>query len=164
MLPWYCTREDVKDSLEVAHTARADALIDAKIAGASRSVESQLHRPRFAPTLMTVRYDWPNAYSSPGMLELGSNEVISLTEVLAGGTDITADSVLRRGDDTDLPPFNRIEIDLSSGAAFASGSTWQQAVNVTGLFGYSNDEEIISTLSAQLDDTEDATATISWNT
>lgn len=165
MLPWYCTREDVKDSLEIKHTARADALIDSKIAAASRSVEGQLHRPRFAPTLMTVKYDWPNnSYAPAWTLELDSNEIISLTAVLSGGVDITANCIPRRGDDTDIPPFNRIEIDLSSNAAFAGSTSWQRAIAVTGLHGYSNDEETIGTLSADLGDAEDDTATITWNT
>ena len=165
MLPWYCTREDVKDSLEIKHTANANALIDAKIPASSRSVEGQLHRPRFAPTLMTVKFDWPNySYAPTWTLELDSNELISLTSVLSGGVDITPYCVLRRGDDTSIPPYNRIEIDLSTGGSFAAATTWQQAINVTGLYGFSNDEEIIGTLDAQLDDIEGATATITWNT
>lgn len=165
MLPWYCTREDIKDSLEIRHTARADALIDRKIAASSRSVEGQLHRPRFAPTLMTVKYDYPNYSFAPAWtLELDSNTVISLTEVLSGGVDITANCILRRGDDVDIPPFNRIEVDLSSSAALASATTYQQAIHVTGLHGFSNDEETIGELDAELQDEFDATATITWNT
>jgi len=165
MLPWYCTREDVKDSLEIRHTARVDALVDQKIAGASRSVEGQLHRPRFAPTLMTVRFDWPNnSYAPAWTLELDSNELISITAVLAGGVDITADCILRRGDDTDIPPFNRIEVDLSTNAAFASSTTWQQAIHVTGLYGYTNYEETIGELTADLGTSLEATADITWNT
>lgn len=165
MLPWYCTREDVKDSLEIKHTANANAVIDAKIPGCSRSVEGQLHRPRFAPTLMTVKFDWPNqSYAPTWTLELDSNEMISLTSVFSGGVDITASCILRRGDDTDIPPFNRIEIDLSGSGSFSAGSTWQRSIEVTGLYGYSNDEEAIGTLAAQLDPVEGATATITWST
>lgn len=165
MLPWYCTREDVKNSLEIKHTADADALIDAKIPASSRSVEGQLHRPRFAPTLMTVKYDWPNnSYAPAWTLELDSNELITITSVISGGVDITASCILRRGDDTDIPPFNRIEIDLSGSGSFAAGSTWQRSIEVTGLHGYSNDEESIGVLAAQLADTEGATADITWST
>lgn len=165
MMPWYCTREDVKSVLEIKHTARVDALIDKKVAAASRSIEGQLRRPRLAPTLMTVKFDYPNFSFSPAWtLELDSNEVISLTEVLSGGVDITADCILRRGDDTSIPPFNRIEISLSSSAALSAGASFQQAIHVTGLFGYTNDEESIGVLAGALDDAEGATASITWST
>lgn len=165
MLPWYCTREDVKDSLEIKHTANANAIIDAKISGCSRSVEGQLHRPRFAPTLMTVKFDWPNqSYAPTWTLELDNNEMISLTSVFSGGVDITASCILRRGDDTDIPPFSRIEIDLSGSGSFSAAQTWQRSIAVTGLYGYSNNEEVIGTLAATLDDVEGATADITWST
>jgi hypothetical protein len=165
MLPWYCTREDVTDSLEIKYFPRAYPLIDRKIAGASRSVEGQLNIPRFAPTLMTVKFDWPNnSYAPAWTLELDSNYIISLTECLAGGNDITSSCILRRGDDTDIPPFNRIEIDLSGSSGFSSGTTFQQAIHVTGLFGHSNDEETIGELAADLAATNGATAEITWNT
>jgi hypothetical protein len=165
MLPWYCTREDVKDSLDIKYTARADALIDKKIAGSSRSVEGQLHRPRFAPTLMTVKYDYPNYSFSPAWtLELDSNEVIELVEVLSGGVDITSSCILRRGDDTDIPPFDRIEIDLTSSAGWSSANTFQHAIHITALHGYSDDEETIGSLSAQLDAADGSTASITWTT
>jgi hypothetical protein len=165
MLPWYCTREDVRNSLEITQGLRTDRLIDSKIASSSRSVEGQLHRPVFAPTLATVKFDWPDySYSPSWALELDSNEIIELVAVVSNGTDITSSCILRRGDDRSTPPYNRIEIDLSTNAAFAASTTFQQAVHVTALYGYSNDEEVVGELDATLAGTASATATITWST
>ena len=165
MLPWYCTREDVRDSLDITQSVRTDKLIDAKVASSSRSVEGQLHRPRFAPVLDTVKFDWPDhSYSPAWTLELDSNEIIELVSVLSGGVDITSSCILRRGDDRNVPPFNRIEINLSSNAAFAAASTFQQAVQVTALYGHSNDEEVIGTLGALMGAADTAVTNLTWNT
>lgn len=134
---WYATREQVSSSLEIMNSARAKAIIDAKLDAASRSVEGQLHR-RFYPEQKTVFFDWPNyQYANTWQLRLGDNEIISLTELSAGGTTISAsDYFLRRDDDKDEPPYSLIEIDLASTAAFRSGVTPQRAISATGLFGY----------------------------
>src|SRR3989304_1301078 len=138
MRPWYASREQVLSSLEIMNVARANTLIDTKIAAASESVEGLLHR-RFYPELKTLYFDWPSRQYSPTyMLELGDNELISLTTLTAGGTVIlSSDYWLRRDDDKDEPPYSRIEIDRSSSAAFASGTTSQRAISAVGTAGFS---------------------------
>lgn len=133
---WYTTREDVKDSLEISYTARADRKIDRRIEAASRDVEALLHR-RFYPELRTLRVDWPNyQFANTWEYWLGDNEMISTTQVVNGaGTDITASVILRRGDDRVEPPYTRLEVDLSTTATLAGGSTFQRALQITGLFG-----------------------------
>lgn len=133
---WYATREDVKASLEIAHTAYANRMIDSKLEAASRAVESGLHR-RFYPERRTIRRDWPNHdYAPTWQLWLGSeNEIISVEEVVSGDTVITDNIVLRRGDDIDEPPYSSMEIDLTSSAAFGGGNSFQRSIIILALFG-----------------------------
>ncbi len=135
--PVYCTREDVKAALDVKGTARDDAQIDGILEAARESVESTINRT-FTPVDTTRYFDWPNRYDrSPSWrLWLGSNELASATLVTAGGVVIPpANYDLRRGDDLDQPPYDRLEVDLSSTSAFASLSgTHQRAIAITGTY------------------------------
>jgi len=133
----YATREQVKDSLEIAHSAWSNALIDGKLETASRDAEKFLHR-RFYPELRTISKDWPGyQYSPTWQLWLDDQELISLASFVSGGTSIsTANIKLRRGDDLAEPPYSFLEVDLSSSAAFSSGPTFQQSNAITGVFGY----------------------------
>lgn len=134
----YATREQVARSLEVRETARSGSLIDATIDAASRSAEGFLHR-RFYPELRTILRDWPNYSLAPSWeLNLWDQEVISLTQVLSAGTDITASCILRRADDLAEPPYDRLEVNLASNASLSGGSTFQQSISVRGLFGYND--------------------------
>lgn len=132
----YATREHVKNSLEVNESAHKNDLIDSKILAASRSIEGQTHR-RFYPELKTVAFDYPTVDGQTWAIDLGSNELISLSTVTAGGVTILPQNlILRRADDKNEPPYSSLEIDLASNAAFQSGATWQQAVSITGVYGW----------------------------
>lgn len=137
MLPWYATREQVQDSLEIMHTARSASLIDAKLAASANDVEALLHR-RFYPETKTVTFDWPTSqYAPTWQLPLGDNELVALTTLTAGGVVIPpADYFLRRWDNRDEPPYQYIEIDRASSSAFRSGTTSQRAIEAYGVFGY----------------------------
>lgn len=142
---WYCTREDVSSALDVKSTARDFAQIDREIEAASRTVERLLHR-RFAPTLDTRYFDWPNQQMGRSWdLWLDENELISLpTVVTSGGASIPPANCFLEPANYG-PPYNRLSISLASSSAFSSGSTYQQAVAVTGLFGYSDDSRFAGT-------------------
>jgi hypothetical protein len=133
----YATREQVKNSLEVNESAHKNDLIDSKILAASRSIEGQLHR-RFYPELKTIGFDYPTRDGTPTWaINLGSNELISLASVTAGGTSLSlSDLDLTRADQKVEPPYSTLEIDLSSNAAFQSGATWQRAISITGVYGW----------------------------
>ncbi|MFD9618498.1 hypothetical protein ACFWB2_14680 [Streptomyces virginiae] len=148
---WYCSREDVKSALDFKETARSDAKVDRVIESASRSIEALCHR-RFYPTLATRRFDWPGEQSArPWRLWLGSNELISVSAMSSGSTVFTAgEYLLRRSDDLDEPPYTRVELDLNSSASFG-GSTMQQAISVTGLFGFRDDEIAAGTVAGAID-------------
>lgn len=134
----YATREQVMRSLEILNSSYAGSLIDAKIDSSSRSIEGFLHR-RFYPEQRTILKDWPspsNGYTWE--VDLWDQELISTTAVISGGTNITASTLLRRGDDLTEPPYSLLQVNLGSNAAFAASNTFQQSLSIAGLFGYND--------------------------
>ncbi|MFC4609726.1 hypothetical protein ACFO9E_18175 [Streptomyces maoxianensis] len=142
----------MKSTLDLKETAHNNAQVDRAIEAASRSVESLCHR-RFYPTIGTRRFDWPGEQRAmPWRLWLGSNDLISVTSMTSGGTEIAAsDFFLRRSDDLDEPPYTRVELDLDSSATFGRGSTHQRDITITGLWGYSQDETNVGAVADGLD-------------
>lgn len=151
--PVYCTREDVKESLDVKETARANNRVDRAIESASRTVEGLLHR-RFYPQTATRYFDWPNAQRArPWRLWLDDNELITVTTVSSGGTAIAAADFFLEPNRSG-PPYNQLQIDLDSSAAFGGGSTHQRDITITGLFGHSNNETLIGDVDEAMTTTE----------
>jgi len=149
---WYATREDVKASLDLKETARANAQVDRAIEAASRTIEGLCHR-RFYPQTATRYFDWPDQYARPWRLWLDDSELISVTAVSSGGVTIPTANVLlepnRNG-----PPYNRLELDLDTNAAFGGSSTPQRAITITGLWGYTNDESPAGTVDEAMTTSE----------
>lgn len=149
-----CQRDDVMSALDVKSTARDEAQIDRLIESASRGVERYLHR-RFAPTLATRYFDWPNDQMGRSWrLWLDENELISLTSLTAGGAAISPANLLLEPANYG-PPYNRIEINLGTTSAFSTGSTYQRDIAVTGVFGYSDDEVNVGTTVGTFNSTDD---------
>jgi hypothetical protein len=159
--PWYATREEIKAELDVKETARSNAKIDRALADATEAVEGLTHRV-FYPVQDTRKMDWPpRTGATPWILRLDANELISVTSLTSGGVTIApGDYLLRRADDRAEPPYTRIEINLSGRASFGGGSTYQQDITVTGLFGYRNDETAAGTLAAQVASPSATTITV----
>lgn len=154
---WYVTREEVKAALDFKYSAQSDALIDRAIESASRAVEGLTHR-RFYPETDTRYFPWPdrNSSNNPWRLWLDADEVISVETLSAGGVTIAATDFFLEPINSG-PPYTRIEIDLSSGSSFsANAGTHQRAVEVTGLFGYSNEESYAGTLLNGINTTDEA--------
>lgn len=149
--PWYATREDVKEALDVKETARADRRIDRALENASRVIEGLCHR-RFYPETATRYFDWPTG-ARPWRLWLDDSELISVTTLSSGGTTIAASDYFLEPNRSG-PPYNRIEIDLASSAAFGGGSTHQRDVTVTGLWGYRNDETLVADVDEAMTSSE----------
>lgn len=150
---WYATREDVQRALDSKLTARNAGQIARALEAASRDVEALCHRT-FAPTVATRYFDWPpRAGATPWVLRLNDQELISVTTLVSGGTTIAAGDYhlepVAYG-----PPFDRIEIDLASSAAFGGGNTHQRNIQITGLYGYRNDESTAGTTTEALDASE----------
>lgn len=164
---WYITREDVQASLDTPETRRDNALIDRAIGAASRTVEGKLHR-RFYPWTGTRYIDWPNDSSRSGFrLWLASNEMARIDTVVSGGTALTANQYIGRRSDNaeDDLPFTNIEINLGTSGAWSAGSSFQQAIALTGVFmGCALNETQIGVLAAPLAATPSATASITFST
>jgi hypothetical protein len=150
---WYATREEIKAELDVRETARSDARIDRAVEAASRSVEALCHR-RFYPVQATRFFDWPNPQRAASWrLWLDASELISVTTLASGGVTIPATDFFLEPNQYG-PPYNRLEIDLDSSAAFGGGDTHQRDVQITGLWGYRNTETTLGTTTEALDDSE----------
>lgn len=151
--PFYATREEIKAELDVKETARSNSRIDRALADATESVYGLCHRT-FYPVLDTRYVDWPNSQSGTSWrLWLDANELISVTTLTSGGTTIDASDFLLEPNEYG-PPYNRLEINLGSSAAFSSGDTHQRAIAITGLFGYRNDETTLGATTETLDSSE----------
>ncbi|MGW3144838.1 hypothetical protein ACWDG1_09185 [Streptomyces sp. NPDC001177] len=150
---WYATREEVKAELDVKETARSNARIDRALEEASRRVEGLCHR-RFYPVAATRYFDWPPRQGmTPWILRLDDKELISVSSIASGGTTITSDQYNLEPVNSG-PPFNRVEVKLSSNASFGGGDTYQRDVQIAGLWGYRNTEITAGVLAEILDSSE----------
>lgn len=151
--PFYVTREEVKAELDVRETARSNARVDRAIEAACETVEGCLHRI-FYPELDTRSFPYPGPqYARPWRLWLDANEVISVTSLSSGGTTIASTDYFLEPNEYG-PPYNRVEIDLDSSAAFGGGDTHQRNITITGLFGHSNNETTLGATTEALDASE----------
>jgi hypothetical protein len=149
----YATREDVKYSQGIKMSALSDAQVDRALETASRAIESFLNRV-FAPTLATRYFDWPNhQYARAWRLWLDENDLISVTTLSSGGTTIPAADYFLEPVNSG-PPYDRVEVDMGSSSAFSSGSTWQRAIAITGLWGHSDNNTSVGTTAEALDASE----------
>lgn len=154
--PSYASREAVMRALDTKESARNGGQVDRAIFSASRNVEDLCHR-KFYPQLATRFFDWPDwsRNGKPWRLYLEEDEVILVTTLTSGGTIISASDFFLEPVNSG-PPYTYVEIDLASSASFDSGDTHQRAIEITGLFGYRNDESPAGTLAEALDATETA--------
>lgn len=150
----YCSREDVKASLDVKESARANAQIDRLIKASSRAIEGLTHR-FFYPWTGTKYFDWPNdQYAKTGRLWLNQHELVSASSVTTSGTVISsADYFLEPVNSG--PPYSHLDLDLGSSASFDSGDTAQRSIAITGVF-YQLDETTAGALAEALDSSETA--------
>jgi len=159
---WTCTREDIKTALDVQQTAYANARIDRAIGAASRSVEGQMKRT-FYPVTAVRKFDWPQLPTSgafPWRMWLDQYELISLTTLTSGGTVIPSSGYLLEPVN-EGPPYTHIDINLGSSSAFSAGSTWQQSLVATGLWGFRADTTPGGTLAAAISTTSATTCLLS---
>jgi len=156
---WYATREQVKAALDAAETARNDAQVDRAIESGSRTIEGLLKR-RFYPFTGTRYFPWPNWRNRSWFrLWLDADELISVATLVAGGVTIPGSSYFLEPANSG-PPFTSIEINLGTSATFASGSTWQRAIAVTGVFGHSADEAPAGALNGAVSSTTATTLNV----
>lgn len=158
----YASVEQLAAATDTKFTARMDSQLKNALESGANALEAQLHR-RFAPWVGTRYFDWPaRDYSPSWKLALGRNEIVSVTSLVAVGTTIAAtDYFLRRYDDLDEPPYGRIEIDLSSSAAFAAGDTPQRALAITGVWDWPANDVPAGTITADVTTTTATSISVS---
>ncbi|NUO42423.1 MAG: hypothetical protein HOV82_10325 [Streptomyces sp.] len=157
--PPYATREDVMRALDVKLTARSARQIDRALQSASRSIDDDLCHRRFYPEQATRGFDWPGSQYRPSWrLWLDDQELISLTSITSGGTTISPSDVVLYP--LSGAPYNRVEINLGSSAAWGGGDTHQRDISITGLWGYRLDETTVGTLAAAVASTAATTITV----
>ena len=155
---WYATREAVKRAVR-SNGNENDEAIDRLIEAASRDIDNATHR-WFIPKTQTRLFRWPGRYGLGDTLWLDT-DLISVTTLQTKAQDSSPTTIASSDfflePNNFAPPYNRIEIDISSSAAFESGDTSQRSISVAGSWGFSNDTVSVGTVSSGL--ASDATAT-----
>src|SRR5512138_2137835 len=130
--PTYSNVDELKSAVDIKATAYMDARIYRALQAGADQVDSLCNRV-FYPTTATRYFDWPpEAPSRSWRLWLNQNELASVSTLVAGGTTIVAANYFLEPNWG--PPYNRVEIDLSSSSAFAAGDTHQRAIAITGVW------------------------------
>jgi len=156
---FYVGRETVKRAAGL-WGADKDTLLDRLIEAKSREVEQLTHR-FFIPKAQTRVHPWPPLFLGQGHILWLDQDLISITTLQtkaqgASPTTIVAADYFLEPANTG-PPYSRIEIDLSSTAAFEAGDTPQRSISIEGLWGYGNDTSAAGTVVSGL--AADATVT-----
>mgnify|MGYP001592050450 FL=1 len=158
MANWYCGRRAVKVAAGI-NGGDQDPIVDRLIEAASRRIDQETRR-RFIPETATRLYRWPHRLTAPTIFWL-DQDLLSVTTLLAKAQDTTPTTIATADyflEPQSLgPPYNRIEIDLSSSAAFEAGDTPQRSISVAGTWGYGNSTKAGGTVASGL--ASDATAT-----
>lgn len=153
--PVYTTREALMRALDQGQVLRNARNIDRCIESASRNAEALCHRV-FYPHIATKFFNWPNDQDALSWrLWLDNNDLISVTTLSSGGTTIPATDYFLEPNTTG-PPYTRLEIDLGSSSSLGGGSTHQQDISITGLWGWNDDHINVGTVTEALDATETA--------
>lgn len=153
---YYTSVETVRAALDVKATHRSDARIRSCLESSSRAIEGAgLLNRKFYPTVGTRYKDWPNDQKARSwVLWLDADEAITITTLTAGGTTIAATDYFLEPVNSG-PPYNRIEIDLASSAAWNSNNnTHQRSISIAGTFGHSAGETTAGTTAEVLDASE----------
>lgn len=149
---WFATREDIRSALDASEAARSDAQLDRALDAASRTVVGLCNRD-FVPVLATRYFDWPQEQTTRSWrLWLDQYDLISPTLIASAGVTVPpTDYNLEPANDG--PPFTYIETRLDKPSVWASDSTWQHAIAITGWWGYADDQVPAGTLTAGINAT-----------
>lgn len=149
----YATREQVMRVGDIRETARANAQIDRLLLSSTEQVEQLTHRV-FYPLVDTRQFDWPARGSgAPAWdFDLGPNEMISVSAVVSGGVTLGASTyALRRYDERNSPPYTYLQLDTASASAFSSGSNPRRSLDITGLYGFRDDNSSAGATASSID-------------
>lgn len=141
--PCYCNRDDVKRAMDLEVTQADDARIDRALQSVAEEIEGTLHR-YFYPLDKTVYEDWPNWQYAPPWTnyreESGSRDITVLTAVTSpAGTSIPLWQVMLYPNDPKPGwPWNEVQLDRSTTAAWGASATPQKSIAFTGTWGWYN--------------------------
>lgn len=131
---FHASRQKLARMLDFQEVARNDVQLDDALRQATANVEGYLHRG-FFPWRGTRSLDWPSRdHDFSYRIWLNDNELISLTSVVSGGVTLNIANVLPYPNTG--PPYNAIETSYATSSVFQTGSTWQNSLVLTGLWGY----------------------------
>jgi len=162
MANWYCSREQVKTAAQVGGPDR-HAQIDRLIEAESRRIDRETRRI-FIPKTQTRQYRWPLPGNDSGKILWLDFDLISISTLQTKAQDSSPTTI--SASDFFLepqafgPPYDRIEIDLSSTAAFEAGDTPQRSISVNGSWGYSEDTKSSGTVASGLSASASATTMV----
>lgn len=141
----YCTREDVQRALNFADIPRLNTRVDQSVMAGARQIHGLLHR-RFYPVTATHSFDQPEGAN----LWLYQFELAAApTQILSGGNAMTAGTdVFLRPDDG--PPYRWLEASSGGRVFWQSVNTPQNAITVTGDYGYPTNSVVTGTLGATI--------------
>ena len=166
MANFYAGRETVKHALKIDGSG-SDSLVDRHIGAASRDIDRLCLGRVFIPRTQTRAYRWPplQTYRSH-ILDLDF-DLISVTTLQTKAQDSSPTTIAASDyflePVNEGPPYTRIEIDLSSNAAFEPGDTPQRAIEVTGSWGYGADTVSAGTVASGLASSATATEMVCSN-
>lgn len=161
--PAYCNRDDVKRALDIEGiTATSNARIDRALGTVADTIEGQLHRV-FYPLDKGRFFDWPNyQYADPWKVRFEQWDLVVLTALESPrGTPVPLNQLfLEPVERKPGFPFEWMELDRSTNAAWGMGPTPQHSIYATGTWGFGADTDPSGTLTAGIG-TSDATIIVS---
>jgi hypothetical protein len=156
---WYCGREAAKRASSIWGVEH-NPIIARAIESASRDFDRQTRR-FFIPKTETRLYRWPPRQPGPSTTLWLDQDLISVTTLQSEAQNASPTTIASSDfflePNNQGPPYHRVEIDLSSTAAFQSGDTPQRSISVVGDWGYSADTKSAGTVASGL--ASDAAAT-----
>lgn len=161
----YCSRETAMRAIDFRDGIDQNDAADRAIQTGAVNIDKQAHRV-FYPSDGTRYFDWPNQggsgggqYAYPWRLWLDQNDLAVLTALVTGGVTIPLNQVFAEPVN-DGPPYEYIELDRSSSAAFGgNAATPQHSIALAGTWGYGADADPAGALAANVG-TSDATITV----
>jgi hypothetical protein len=158
MANWYVSRERVKAAAGIKGQD-SDRKVDDIIEAASRDIDRATRR-FFIPKTETRLYRWPPYQIGRRTVLWVDQDLLAVTTLKSEAQNASPTTIASTDyftEPNNVDPKDRIEIDISSSAAFQSGDTPQRSISVLGSWGYSNDTKSTGTVSSGL--SSDATAT-----
>lgn len=157
---YYASVQEMQATLDFNESAYNTFQIKSALAQATDLTDAYLHRT-FFPFIETRKKDWyPEGPATPWRLWLDGSEVISISSFSSGGVVIPPANYMLEPNASG-PPYDRIEVNIGTNSVLQSGSTWQQAVSITGTWGYTDRVDAAGTLAASIVSASATTMTVS---